>query len=80
MHEIKNEFTLTPNTMDFSDLVEKLKEFDEIILLEKLDISSDEIIERFTDKIEEKFEELNIELEEEEEDTDDNYYDWEGRN
>lgn len=47
------------------ELQEKLKQIDEITLLEKLNISSEEIVERFVDVIEEKFDELEIELEDE---------------
>ena len=42
--------------------MERMGKLDEITLLEVLDISSEEIIERFADKIEDKFEELEIDL------------------
>lgn len=42
--------------------MERMARLDEITLLEVLDISSEEIIERFADKIEDKFEELEIDL------------------
>jgi hypothetical protein len=42
--------------------MERMAKLDEITLLEVLDISSEEIIERFADKIEDKFEELEIDL------------------
>jgi hypothetical protein len=40
------------------DIIDKLKQFDEITLLELLDISSEELLERFIDKIENNFEKL----------------------
>ena len=45
------------------DLSEKLKDIDEITLLERLDISSEEIVDRFQDKIEERFETFEEEFE-----------------
>ena len=44
------------------DICDRLKNFDEISLLEVLDISSEEIVDRFNDKIEEKADELEEEL------------------
>jgi hypothetical protein len=40
----------------------KLTQFDEITVLEILDISAEELVERFIDKIEERYEELEKEL------------------
>lgn len=40
------------------DLMDRLKKVDEISLLEVLDISSEDIIDRFSDKIEERFDYL----------------------
>ncbi len=40
------------------DVIDKLKQFDEITLLELLDISSEELLERFIDKVENNFEKL----------------------
>lgn len=45
------------------ELKERLREYDELSLVEKLEITSDEIVERFDDKIEDKFEELVEETE-----------------
>jgi len=42
--------------------MERMSKLDEITLLEVLNISSEEFIERFADKIEDKFEELEIDL------------------
>ncbi len=50
----------------FEEIKEKLKEIDEISLLEKLEIYSDDIVERFEDKIEEKWEQLELDFEEKE--------------
>ena len=46
----------------FAELSERLKQLDEITLLEVLDISAEEIVERFADKIEDRFENLENEL------------------
>jgi hypothetical protein len=40
------------------DVIDKLKQFDEITLLELLDISSEELLERFIDKVENNFDQL----------------------
>ncbi len=44
------------------DVMSKLTQFDEITVLEILDISAEELVERFIDKIEERYEELEKEL------------------
>lgn len=44
------------------EIKDKLKEFDEVSLLEILDISSEELVEYFADKIEDKLEKLKREL------------------
>jgi hypothetical protein len=44
------------------DVMSKITQLDEITVLEILDISSEELVERFIDKIEERFEELENEL------------------
>ena len=49
------------------DIKEKLKFLDEITILEVLNISTEDLIERFTDKIEDKADELEGELEDEDE-------------
>jgi len=48
----------------FEEICEQLKETDEITLLEQLDISSEEIVERFRDLIENKLEFFQHDLEE----------------
>ena len=40
------------------DIIDKLEQFDEVMLLELLDISSEELLERFIDKVENNFEQL----------------------
>lgn len=50
--------------MTFEEIKERLKRLDEILLLEVLEISSEDIVERFSDLIEDKLEELESELEE----------------
>lgn len=44
------------------ELKEKLKNVDEISLMELLDVSSEDLIEAFEDKIEERYEELQKEF------------------
>ena len=54
-------------SLTFIDVCDKLKKQDEISLLEILDISSEDIVDRFPDKIEDKLDELEIDLDEEKE-------------
>ncbi len=54
----------------FDEICEQLKETDEITLLEILNISSEEIVERFQDLIELKLVFFQKDLEEDEEDDD----------
>ena len=49
-------------SLTLRDIMERMAKLDEITLLEVLNISSEEIIERFADKIEDKFDELEIDL------------------
>lgn len=51
-------------SLTLRDIMERMARLDEITLLEVLNISSEEIVERFADKIEDKFEELEIDLDE----------------
>jgi hypothetical protein len=48
--------------MTLLDVVERLKQLDEITLMEVLDLSSEDLCERFIDKIEDKFEEFEQEF------------------
>lgn len=48
--------------LTLTDLMSKLKHLDEITLLEVLDITSEEIIERFIDKVEQRYDFLEKEL------------------
>ncbi len=52
----------------FEELRDKLRQVDEISLLEILDISSEELVERFQDRIEDRMEELESDFEEESDD------------
>lgn len=54
--------------MTLPELEERLKTFDEITLLERLNISSDDIVERFGDVIEREFESFENEFMAEEDD------------
>ena len=47
-------------------LNEKLRRLDELLLMDLLEITSEDIVDRFQDKIEEKYDYLLRELEEEE--------------
>lgn len=49
------------------ELQDRLKGIDELSLLEILNIDSEEIVEKFIDKIEEKFDKLSKEYEDEDE-------------
>lgn len=49
-------------TMLLEELKEKLRNVDEIALLEMLNINSDELVKRFADEIEENIEKLIKEL------------------
>lgn len=53
--------------LTFADLKEKLKQLDEISLMEELEISAEDLIDRFEDHIELKFEKLCREFDEEDE-------------
>ena len=48
--------------LTFEELKEKLKQVDEVTLLELLNIQSDDIVERFEDYIEDKQEQLTKEI------------------
>lgn len=50
--------------LTLDDVCDRLKHIDEVSLLEVLDISSEDIIDRFIDKIEIRFEELAEDLDE----------------
>ena len=51
-----------------ADIINHLKNIDEISLLEVLEINSEEIVDRFVDKIEEKYDGLREDFEQDEED------------
>jgi hypothetical protein len=48
--------------LTFQEVCERLEDIDEITLLEVLDISSKDIIEKFQDKIEDNLEDLEADL------------------
>jgi len=48
--------------LTMNDVCDRLKHLDEITLLEVLDIASEDIVNRFEDKIEDHFEDLAEEL------------------
>lgn len=47
------------------EIAEKLKDWDEITLLEVLGITAEDLVDRFYDKIEDKYETLREEFDEE---------------
>lgn len=53
----------------YLELLEKLKQYDEFLLLDLLKITSEDIVKRWADEIEERFDELSEELGESEEET-----------
>lgn len=53
-------------TLTLHDIKDRLKHVDEISLLEILEISSEDIIERFQDRIEDKQDELEEDLSDDE--------------
>ena len=55
-------FGTTKMTMLLEELKEKLRNVDEVALLEMLNINSDELVNRFADEIEENIEKLIKEL------------------
>jgi hypothetical protein len=59
------------NNITFQELCEKLKDLDEITLIETLNLSSDIIVDKCEDIIEERFEELCKQFEEEKDELDD---------
>ncbi len=48
--------------LTFSDICDRLKNLDEVSLLEVLDIASEDIVDRFNDRIEDKADLLEEEL------------------
>jgi len=48
--------------LTLNELCERLKHIDEISLMEVLEINSDEIVDRFVDKIEERIDDLQLDL------------------
>lgn len=51
--------------MTFTELCEKLKRIDEILLLEILEINSEEIVDRFEDRVDEKRDQIEEDMEDE---------------
>jgi hypothetical protein len=52
-------------------LADRLKNFDEVTLMEILEITSEDLVDRFEDFIEDKYEQLAEQFEEEESDEED---------
>lgn len=48
--------------LTFEDIIDRLKQLDEVSLLELLDLKSEDIVERFRDVIEDMVEKLEKEL------------------
>ena len=51
--------------MDKSSLLEKLRKTDEVLLLELLEITSEELVDAFYDKIQERYSYLERQVEDE---------------
>jgi|DEB0MinimDraft_6_1074348.scaffolds.fasta_scaffold204779_2 hypothetical protein len=51
--------------MTLVDLMEKLKRVEEVTLMELLEITSEDLVNRFVDKIENNFDALETELDDE---------------
>ena len=49
--------------LTLNDVSDRLKKIDEVSLLEVLDIDSNDIVDRFIDRVEERFDDLQEELE-----------------
>ncbi len=56
-----------------ADVINHLKRIDEISLLEVLDISSEDLVDRFVDLIEDRYEQLREEFEEEDDESTEGY-------
>lgn len=52
-------------SLTLHELCEKLKRLDEISILELLNISAEELVEKFQDEIEERYDNLTTEFEDE---------------
>lgn len=50
-------------TLAFTELIERLKQEDEVTVLELLEINSDELVDAFLDKLEEKQDYVTAQLE-----------------
>ena len=48
-----------------ADMIESMKKIDEVSILEVLEISSEDLVDRFSDKIEERYDQLKEDFEEE---------------
>lgn len=59
----------------FFDIMTRLKREPEITVLELLEITSEDLVDRFQDLIEAKMEDIQIELEDEDEEDEENSYD-----
>lgn len=57
-------FVQSTKMLTLTELSERLKNIDEVSLLEVLDISSEELIDRFQDRIEDRFDYLEKEFDE----------------
>jgi len=52
-------------SLTLPEIMEHMKAIDEVTLLEVLEISSEEIVDRFSDRIEEQYDKFNQEFEDE---------------
>ncbi len=49
-------------SLTFEDIIDRLKQLDEVTILELLDLKTEDIVERFRDVIEDAIEEIEKEL------------------
>lgn len=54
-------------SLTFADMLERLRHIDEVSLLEVLNISAEDIVERFEDRIRDRFDQLEEDLTEDDE-------------
>ena len=52
-------------TMTINELFDKLKELDELSILEMLNVTSEQLVDRFQDEIEDIYDELSVKFEDE---------------
>ena len=62
--------------LTLNDVVERLKQIDEVSLMELLEITSEDMVSRFLDRVEMKYDIFLREFEEDDEDANEPWDDW----